>query len=177
MVHLEMNIQKFRKLIEAYGTNSEAWPSADKVDALIFLDVDPVAKSVVAEFGQLDQILNADVVTESPTLKMNILKRIESSNAKSLDLAIANATGFESTSPESTSTDSNTDLITRIWKWLASPSDDTFVIWRPAMAACIPLLAGIYLGAMMGTSTDENLLEWEEDIYVMGLVSETTEEE
>ena len=45
------------------------------------------------------------------------------------------------------------------------------------MAACIPILAGIYLGTMMDTSTDENLFEWEEDIYVMGLVSETTEEE
>lgn len=157
-----MNIQTFRKLIEAYGTNSKVWPSADKVDALNFLDVDPVAKSVVAEFRYLDQILNADVVTESPMLKVNILNQIENSNT---------------TSADSKSADSSTDFITIIWHWLASPSDDTFVIWRPAMAACIPILAGIYLGTMMDTSTDENLFEWEEDIYVMGLVSETTEEE
>jgi hypothetical protein len=167
MVNLEMNIQKFRKLIGAYGTNSEVWPSADKETALRFLDVDPEAKSVVAEFRRLDEILNADMVTESSTLKMNILKQIQSSNI----------TGSDSTSSDSTRSDTDTDLIARIWKWLAPQSNGTLVIWRPAMVACIPLLAGIYLGTMMDTSNDENLLEWEEDIYVMGLVSENTEEE
>jgi hypothetical protein len=167
MVNLEMNIQKFRKLIGAYGTNSEVWPSADKETALRFLDVDPEAKSVVAEFRRLDEILNADMVTESSTLKMNILKQIQSSNI----------TGSDSTSSDSTSSDTDTDLIARIWKWLAPQSNGTLVIWRPAMVASIPLLAGIYLGTMMDTSNDENLLEWEEDIYVMGLVSENTEEE
>ena len=162
-----MNIQKFRKLIGAYGTNSEVWPSADKETALRFLDVDPEAKSVVAEFRRLDEILNADMVTESSTLKMNILKQIQSSNI----------TGSDSTSSDSTRSDTDTDLIARIWKWLAPQSNGTLVIWRPAMVACIPLLAGIYLGTMMDTSNDENLLEWEEDIYVMGLVSENTEEE
>lgn len=167
MVNLEMNIQKFRKLLGAYGTNSEVWPSADKETALRFLDVDPEAKSVVAEFRRLDEILNADMVTESSTLKMNILKQIQSSNI----------TGSDSTSSDSTSSDTDTDLIARIWKWLAPQSNGTLVIWRPAMVACIPLLAGIYLGTMMDTNNDENLLEWEEDIYVMGLVSENTEEE
>jgi hypothetical protein len=167
MVNLEMNIQKFRKLIGAYGTNSEVWPSADKETALRFLDVDPEAKSVVAEFRRLDEILNADMVTESSTLKMNILKQIQSSNI----------TGSDSTSSDSTSSDTDTDLIARIWKWLAPQSNGTLVIWRPAMVASIPLLAGIYLGTMMDTSNDENLREWEEDIYVMGLVSENTEEE
>ncbi|MFT6437415.1 MAG: hypothetical protein ACJAVI_005489 [Candidatus Azotimanducaceae bacterium] len=162
MVNLEMNIQKFRKLLGAYGTNSEVWPSADKETALRFLDVDPEAKSVVAEFRRLDEILNADVVTESSTLKMNILKQIQSSNI---------------TGSDSTSSDTDTDLIARIWNWLAPQSNGALVIWRPAMVACIPLLAGIYLGTMMDTSNDENLLEWEEDIYVMGLVSENTEEE
>jgi hypothetical protein len=162
MVNLEMNIQKFRKLLGAYGTNSEVWPSADKETALRFLDVDPEAKSVVAEFRRLDEILNADVVTESSTLKMNILKQIQSSNI---------------TGSDSTSSDTDTDLIARIWNWLAPQSNGALVIWRPAMVACIPLLAGIYLGTMMDTNNDENLLEWEEDIYVMGLVSENTEEE
>lgn len=162
MVNLEMNIQKFRKLLGAYGTNSEVWPSADKETALRFLDVDPEAKSVVAEFRRLDEILNADVVTESSTLKMNILKQIQSSNI---------------TGSDSTSSDTDTDLIARIWNWLAPQSNGALVIWRPAMVASIPLLAGIYLGTMMDTNNDENLLEWEEDIYVMGLVSENTEEE
>lgn len=162
MVNLEMNIQKFRKLLGAYGTNSEVWPSADKETALRFLDVDPEAKSVVAEFRRLDEILNADMVTESSTLKMNILKQIQSSNI---------------TGSDSTSSDTDTDLIARIWNWLAPQSNGALVIWRPAMVACIPLLAGIYLGTMMDTSNDENLREWEEDIYVMGLVSENTEEE
>ncbi len=45
------------------------------------------------------------------------------------------------------------------------------------MAACIPLLAGVYLGIVTETGSDDYLLEWEEDIYVMGLVSENEEQE
>jgi hypothetical protein len=39
------------------------------------------------------------------------------------------------------------------------------------------LLAGVYLGSVVETGSDDQLFEWEEDIYVMGLVSENEEQE
>ena len=44
-----MNIQRFKKLIEAYGTGSERWPEADRHAALIFLDSNLDANEVIRE--------------------------------------------------------------------------------------------------------------------------------
>ena len=57
------------------------------------------------------------------------------------------------------------------------PPDALIFVWLPAIAACIPLLAGVYLGSVVETGSDDQLSEWEEDIYVMGLVSENEEQE
>ncbi len=63
MVSHEMNIQRFRKLVEAYGTHSERWPEDDRQAALIFLETDLDAIKIISDFKSLDDALNADVVT------------------------------------------------------------------------------------------------------------------
>jgi len=182
-----MDIHKFRKLIEAYGTNSDVWPSDQKQSALAFLNQshqdltrvsaldNPDASSIIKEFELLDKVLDADIVDESPTLKLAILSKIHQADSVSYENnAIVSAdTGVKNKQPE----DKKPGLLNNLWDWLTPSPLGSFVIWRPAMAACIPLLAGVYLGTMVDPLTSDSLAEWEEDIYVMGLVPEFEEEE
>ena len=175
MVTIKMDIQRFKCLIEAYGTNSAAWPVDEKKAALLILESDHRAKNIFMEFSQLDDVLNTDIVNEPIELKSKILGHI--SNSKPAISQPSETATFKQL-PQA-----NEDgLLTGIKSWLTSFSNDylnqgSLSIWRPAMAACIPLLAGVYLGTATGSSADDYLLEWEEDIYVMGLVHESEETE
>ena len=174
-----MNIQEFRQLIETYGTNSDVWPPDQKQEALALLQTGnrgaaaadaaaadaaaADAAAVITEFEPLDKLLDADIVDDSPALKLSILNKIHH-----LEFSKVETSDFKNTNP---------DLLAKLWHWLAPSPNGLFFIWRPAMAACIPLLAGVYLGTIMDTSANETAFEWEEDIYVMGLVTEIEEEE
>ena len=153
-----MNIQRFKKLIEAYGTGSERWPEADRHAALIFLDSNLDANEVIKEMRSLDEALDADLVTQPTNLKVDILSQI-------------------SMTPNHSARKHGDDLFAKLWHWLRPYVNGPFIIWRPAIASCFPLLAGIYLGTVMDIGSEDHLLEWEEDIYVMGLISENEEQE
>ena len=153
-----MNIQRFRELIEAYGTRSERWPEADRPAALIFLEADRDAIAITNELRRLDEALDADIVAQSTNLKADILHQISLTTVNRAE-------------------QNQDDLFSTLWRWLGPYANGSFVIWRPAIAACIPLLAGVYLGSVVETGSDDQLFEWEEDIYVMGLVSENEEQE
>ena len=71
-----MNIQRFKELIEAYGTRSERWPEADRHAALIFLESDRDAIEIINELRRLDEALDADIVAQSTNLKADILHQI-----------------------------------------------------------------------------------------------------
>mgnify|MGYP000011601597 FL=1 len=153
-----MNIQRFKELIEAYGTRSERWPEADRHAALIFLEADRDAVEIINELRRLDEALDADIVAQSTNLKADILHQISLTTVNHAEK-------------------NRDDLFSKLWRWLGPYANGSFVIWRPAIAACIPLLAGVYLGSVVETGSDDQLFEWEEDIYVMGLVSENEEQE
>lgn len=153
-----MNIQRFKELIEAYGTRSERWPEADRPAALIFLEADRDAVEIINELRRLDEALDADIVAQSTNLKADILHQISLTTVNRAEK-------------------NRNDLFSKLRHWLGPYPNGSFVIWRPAIAACIPLLAGVYLGSVVETGSDDQLFEWEEDIYVMGLVSENEEQE
>jgi len=153
-----MNIQRFKELIEAYGTRSERWPEADRNAALIFLQGDRDAIEIVKELRSLDEALDADLVAQPTNLKLDILNQISVTTVNRAEKKQA-------------------DLFSKLWYWLGPYANGSFVIWRPAIVACIPLLAGVYLGSVIDTGSDDYLLEWEEDIYVMGLISESEGQE
>lgn len=133
------SVERLHEVVRAYGANSANWP-VDERDELLKL-ADAAAPELLAA-KQLDTFLDEhEVVALAPDLGRRIISSTMHTTLR-------------------------TTLLDRViqWAWPEQPA----LLWKPALVACLPLLAGIILGSNV-TLLDESENLDDEGIYLMGL--------
>ncbi|MFT7688541.1 MAG: hypothetical protein ACI9FB_003905 [Candidatus Azotimanducaceae bacterium] len=137
-----LSVQRFRIIIEAYGANSDKWPDDEKNDALLLLETNPDAKIIFDLQQKLDHQLDTTYV--------------KGVNLERLSLGILNNLPKQESAT----------ILERLLKWLI-PAETT-AIWKPALAAFLPLMLGITYGAQLSFSNAED--NWDQEFYLSSLL-------
>ena len=74
-----MNIERFHKILEAYGTREGNWPSAERRDAQQFIEQDTQGQQLLQKYRQLDIRLNEYIPRYSPAIRNSILENLAAS--------------------------------------------------------------------------------------------------
>lgn len=121
---MNMNLQRFEQLIDAYGTDAQRWPPAERQAALALLAHSPDAAQLLQQAQWLDETLEQFAVPAFDQLHSRLLM---------MPLPVQHR-----------------GVIERILRWLV-PSDPTDAgeWWRPAALACLPLALGLVMGMQL----------------------------
>ena len=74
-----MNIERFRHLLEAYGSQEQNWPSAERHSAQQFVQDNTEGKKLLLEHRLLDIQLDEYLPRSSPRIRDNILENLPKS--------------------------------------------------------------------------------------------------
>lgn len=142
-----MDIDAFRKLIDAYGTVESNWPAASRAEARSLVETEPAARDLLASRRELDNALDRyEVDVDLGRIRRNILAKLPVSES----------------------------LPDRLIRWLIPESVAPTVLWRPVLAATLPLVIGIVLGSNISLDAEQPD-SWEDEIYLLSLASDETE--
>lgn len=147
---MKMTLDRFSQILDSYGSDPSRWPANERQSAGALLNSDSAAKDLWNETAALDEQLNAYQVADNADLMHKILNQsLPAQPLSFIDRAIA---------------------------WLLPSSDKlSRMFWRPTMAACLPLLFGLYLGNhfSFGFETYENVDStasfWEQELALLSL--------
>lgn len=141
-----MTLEEFTYVLEVHGTNPTNWPKSLKKPIEAFLANNEVGRSLLCEFKELEHHLNGLTVPEFSSLEYEILNQ-----------------GL----PQK-----NHSLLDRMLNFLIPTENITLNLWRPAMAACVPLIFGIVLGNFysFGIITDVDELDyWNDELALLAI--------
>jgi len=140
-----MDLNEFRKLITAYGTVEANWPASTREAARTLIDTNPEAAALVVRHSPLDNALDRyDVPVNEARIRAGILARID-------NMAPAK------------------NVIDRFTSWLFPDLTDLHGIWRPALAASLPLILGIILGSTVSFGATDSTDTWSDEISMVAL--------
>lgn len=140
-----MDIEAFERLLETYGTASSRWPAALR-DRAIELQATDAGRQAVLRHRALDRGLDQYTVKpDLERLEQRIMQRVRASRSP----------------------------IERLIDWLLPDTGAPATLWRPALAATLPLVFGVVLGSSLPIDSTEDTAWTEQDALVlMGLVGE-----
>lgn len=150
-----MTLDEFTHLIEVYGTNSSNWPTALHKDLTLFLSSNESASAVLADYQQLEQGLEELSVPDFPNLEKRVLNQTLPPRQHS--------------------------VIDSFLSWLFPTENLGPNLWRPAMAACLPLVFGIVLGNFYSFGISPTVDEydyWDDELSLLAIadIAETAPE-
>jgi len=124
-----MNLQRFEQLIEAYGSDPQRWPVAERAAALKLLAESDKAAALLEQSAWLDETLDQFAVPAFDQLNERLLKMPLPARSKG--------------------------WLERVTQWLM-PADSARVgeWWRPAALACLPLVFGLFMGMQLDLFQD-----------------------
>jgi len=148
---MTMTINKLKAILVRYGTDANAWPAADRSECEALLASSEEASALLMlfeqqEHEQLNRVLNESTVPAFPGLEARVLHQKLPAQARS--------------------------FIDQILDWLIPARPLGLQFWRPAMAACLPLVFGILVGNFFsfGVTTENQGFEyWDDELYVLSL--------
>jgi hypothetical protein len=142
--HNIIDLMRFKVMVEAYGANPDKWPVEERMDTLRFLKTSHKAKAFFDIQDKLDQQLNKtyDEEVNLAHLSLGILDALSKLN-------------------------STQDSIFEKWLGWLIPTDTT-TMWKPALAAVLPLAMGITYGALLSLSDAED--KWDQEFYLSSLI-------
>ena len=150
-----MNLATFKQRCESYGGDLSRWPAHELADARLLLSKEPEAAQWLASANELDSRLDQFIIPDGN----NQLNR--------LNAAIVARTQ-QKPAPASN------DLIGEFINWLMPQNQFAGALWRPVMAASLPLVLGIGIGFNV-TLEVEPELSTAEEIELLGLTQTTLE--
>ncbi|MFT4677818.1 MAG: hypothetical protein ACJAX5_003411 [Patiriisocius sp.] len=145
-----MNKREFDDLLASYGTHLSLWPEAKRGAAKSALASHPAWQSQIAEARRLDELLDKELDELVDDY------HIEPSATARLEQQILNKTIYRKTT------------LDKLLDWL-SPAQG---IWKPALAACLPILVGVSIGLAVDVGEQYSL---EDELTLTGLESESWE--
>lgn len=136
--------ERFKTLIEAYGTQAQRWPEDERQLAIAYLQLNPSAQRLVKEYQELDRLLDHHNI---PSLTL-IEKRVLSNTHRLV----------------------RETVVDRLLNWLVPHSERILGwIWRPALAAAFPLVFGIFLSNYYSFGIEQSGHSLEEELYMLSL--------
>ena len=141
-----MKLGNFSQVIEIYGADSAMWPEDLREDLEAFLAKNESARSLLSEYSQLEQSLDKIAVPDFPGLETRVLNQALSPRQQSLFVSLIS--------------------------WLLPTENFGANLWRPALAACLPLVFGIVLGNYysFGISSEVDEFDyWEDELAMIAL--------
>jgi hypothetical protein len=150
-----MNLQRFTTLVSAYGTRAESWPVEERGAAEVFLQQNPEAQNLLKAEISLDQKLDSFFADEMDVggLRANIIN------------ATINAERVEKLTDRD-------GLLDQILDWLLPLQP--VQLWRPALAATLPLILGGLLGTSIETGQYDSGDYWEDELEIMAIASSSS---
>ncbi|MCH2324473.1 MAG: hypothetical protein MK317_07205 [Pseudomonadales bacterium] len=148
-----MKLGNFSQEIEIYGADSAMWPEDLREDLEAFLAKNESARSLLSEYSQLEQSLDKIAVPDFPGLETRVLNQALSPRQQSLFVSLIS--------------------------WLLPTENFGANLWRPALAACLPLVFGIVLGNYysFGISSEVDEFDYWEDELAMIALTDISESE
>ena len=148
-----MKLGNFSQVIEIYGADSAMWPEDLREDLEAFLAKNESARSLLSEYSQLEQSLDKIAVPDFPGLETRVLNQALSPRQQSLFVSLIS--------------------------WLLPTENFGANLWRPALAACLPLVFGIVLGNYysFGISSEVDEFDYWEDELAMIALTDISESE
>tara|TARA_B100000686_G_C16579379_1_gene857292 strand:+ start:165 stop:614 length:450 start_codon:yes stop_codon:yes gene_type:complete len=148
-----MKLGNFSQVIEIYGADSTMWPEDLREDLEAFLAKNESARSLLSEYSQLEQSLEKIAVPDFPGLETRVLNQALSPRQQSLFVSLIS--------------------------WLLPTENFGANLWRPALAACLPLVFGIVLGNYysFGISSEVDEFDYWEDELAMIALTDISESE
>lgn len=148
-----MKLGNFSQVIEIYGADSAMWPEDLREDLEAFLAKNETARSLLSEYSQLEQSLDKIAVPDFPGLETRVLNQALSPRQQSLFVSLIS--------------------------WLLPTENFGANLWRPALAACLPLVFGIVLGNYysFGISSEVDEFDYWEDELAMIALTDISESE
>lgn len=142
-----MNIERFKQIIDSYGSNESVWPIEERDAAREFLASSPDAQAMLRKAGRLDELLDG----YQPQLD-------HQRRSSLVDSIVAKV------QPGS---------LGKLVEWL-TPDSDAIVasIWRPVLAMSTPLVLGIAIGITFET---DDYFTADEERYLMAISIDTAE--
>ncbi|MBC55048.1 MAG: hypothetical protein CMQ34_14565 [Gammaproteobacteria bacterium] len=141
-----MTEQRFAQLLASYGADPEHWPGTERAAAQAFMDDNVHVRRLVNEAIQLDRWLHLPA-WQPPAfadLETKLLQRALPPRARS--------------------------LIDRLMTWLMpSPDLPLRQLWRPVVAACLPLAVGLLVGFQVERVPETYSTSVEEELYLISL--------
>jgi len=138
-----MTLEDFKQTIECLGTDPAHWPIDTRVKCEMLLESNSDARLLLNEQSELDLLL----------------QKIEAPVFLGLETRILN----QDLPPRQQS------VIDNIVQWLI-PDQLGAQLWRPAVAACLPLVFGVLVGNFFsfGVSEQELALEyWDDELALL----------
>jgi hypothetical protein len=139
-----MNEARARQLIDAYGADPARWPDDERVAAEALCEALSDLATYRADAARMDQRLDDASVMATLTPE-GVLA------ALAPELIVG-------TAPPTTD-----GALERLLNWLF-PSEKT-ALWRPAIVACAPLVAGVALGIGLGDDPSADLSSMEQQLF------------
>lgn len=141
---MKITPERFKALIEAYGTQEKRWPQDERDAASTYLRENKSAQQLVQDNQILDDILEQYTVPSLVIIENRILKSTRELTRKT--------------------------VIDQLLNWLLPHSERVLAwIWRPALVACFPLVCGIYLSNFYSFGIEQGSNSFEEELYMLSL--------
>ena len=145
-----MTLHKLTDILESYGCDTSRWPEGDRQQCLDLIATDSQASALYQQFVSLENQLDHLQAPDFSGLEQKVLQQQLPKRAPKLSDRLVN--------------------------WLL-PSAGSHNYWRPALAACLPLVMGIMVGnfSSVGSNTSDDGFQYWEDELMMLSFSEYTE--
>lgn len=114
-----MTLEEFTRIIDLCGAESARWPKRLRAECEAFVANNIEARALINQQWAVDELLNQHAVPDFPGLESRVLNQ---------------------TLPER-----NRSAFDTLVEWLLPRDGFGQNLWRPAVAACLPLVFGIVL--------------------------------
>lgn len=144
-----MNFERFKQIVDSYGTRTESWPEAERAAATDLIQSTGEAREYLEAAKHLDELLD------------RYQPAVDESRQQQLVNSIVSGT--------------RAGLIERMINWLTPDAEAILIsIWRPALAMSMPLLLGVAIG--INYSTEDSFTD-DEVRYLMAVSLDTSDME
>jgi hypothetical protein len=145
-----MTLEEFTRIIDLHGTESARWPKTLRGECESFVANNVEARMLLNQQWQVDESMAKLEVPSFPGLETRVLNQSLPERYRS--------------------------FIEEVMNWLIPEESFGKQIWRPAIAACIPLVFGIVLGNYFSFGIgieDDGFQYWDDELAMLSLTDYT----
>lgn len=145
-----MTLEEFTRIIDLYGAESARWPKRLRSECEYFVSNNIEARTLLNQQWKVDGLMGQLQVPSFPGLETRVLNQ---------PLPERNRSIFE-----------------EVMGWLIPDENFGKQVWRPAIAACIPLVFGIVLGNFFSFgigAEDDGFQYWDDELAMLSLTDYT----